>query len=256
MKKIPILIATLLLTLAMFSQDCNIGNTDGTDPDFQPGNFTPENLVGVNFTLSEVGVLHSLNMFGNGTGTSIKMAMYDDLAGVPNNLVAQTAVGSVGTGVVSLPVEEVELAAGDYWIMAIYDTNGSDPDQSNVNYFDETSQAYYIELPFNDPIPNNASNFIGYIGQDLLYFAEISCGGLDTGDFQMQKISIYPNPATDQINIANLRELVKFKVYDLSGKKLMEKELTELNNSIDISLLASGMYFISGGNHTSKFVKF
>lgn len=256
MKQIFTLLVSLIFTGAIFSQDCNIGNMDGTNPDFVEGNFQANYLGGVNFTLSEIGILHSLNMFGNGTGTSIKMAIYDDLAGAPNNLIAQTAVGVVETGIVSLSVSEIELQAGDYWIMAIYDTNGVDSNQSNINTSDPNSEVFYMALPFNSPIPENGAGFIGYTGQDLLYFAEISCGGLAVGDFQMENVAIYPNPALDRIHVANLKENVKFEIYNLSGKKLIERELTQLNNSIDISHLASGMYFIIGGNHTSKFVKY
>lgn len=255
MKKISTLIATLLFTLVVFSQDCNIGNSDPSNGNFVDGNFLPDYLLGVNFTLSEVGVLHSLNFLGNGSGTNVKMAIYNDISGVPNNLVAQTEASTVMTGINSFPVSPTQLEAGDYWIMAVYDTNGNGNNHSSVNYSDESSLVYYNDLPFNNSIPNNASNFMSYTGQDLLYFAEISCGALSVSDYQLSSISIYPNPASDHINVANLQENVKFEIYEVSGKKVMEKELSELNNGIDISHLSSGMYFISGGNCTSKFVK-
>lgn len=67
MKKISTLVLVLLLAITATSQDCNIGNSDETNPDFLPGSFLENYLLGVNFTLSEVGVLHSLNMIGKGT---------------------------------------------------------------------------------------------------------------------------------------------------------------------------------------------
>src|SRR5690606_10116549 len=182
----------LCLAHTSFSQDCNIGNWDTSNPDYTAGNFVPYYLVGVNFTLSEVGVVHALNMIGNGTGTDFQMAMYDDIGGAPNNLVASTAISKVGTGVMTLPVTPVQLAAGDYWIMAVYNTNGSSTDHSNVNHVDTTSKVYYTELPFGNPIPSNGSGFEFYTGQDFLYFATISCGPLSVQDFQENSFSVSP----------------------------------------------------------------
>lgn len=256
MKKISTLFVMLFIAFTSFSQDCNIGNSDGTDPDFITGNFGADYILGVDFTLSQVGVLHSLNMIGNGTGAGLQMAIYDDNGGVPNNLIAFTAISTVGTGVVSLPVTPVQLPAGNYWIMAIYDNNGSSTDHTNVNYSDPTSIVYYDGVPFGSALPNNASAFVSYAGQDFLYFAEISCGPLSVQDFEQNVISISPNPASDYILIGNLKEDTKCQIFDLTGKKLLEQELSDANNQMDISRLAIGTYLLKyGPNSVAQFVK-
>lgn len=256
MKKISTIVLLLFFAQASFSQDCNIGNWDGSDPDFTHGNFTPHYLVGVNFTLSQVGVIHALNMIGNGTGTDFQMAIYDDNGGVPTNLVANTAISSVGTGLMSLPVAPVQLAPGDYWIMAIYNDNGSGTNQSNVNFVDTSSIAYYFALTFGNPLPSNGSDFDFYTGQDFLYFATISCGPLSVHDFEENNFSVSPNPASEFILIGNLKENKTFIVYDITGKKLIEKELSITNNQVDISHLATGTYFLNYGSSSGvKFVK-
>lgn len=109
-------------------------------------------------------------MIGNGNGVNFQMAIYDDTGGVPNNLVTNTTISSVGTGIVSLPVAPVQLEPGDYWIMAIYEGDGN---HSNVNQNSQRSPVYYNPLPFGSPIPPNASGFSSYTGQDFLYFATI-----------------------------------------------------------------------------------
>ncbi|HLW31858.1 MAG TPA: hypothetical protein VKX40_06330, partial [Aequorivita sp.] len=125
MKKLTLFILLALLAQFSYSQDCNIGNSDGSDPDFTIGNFSADYILGVKFTLSQVGVLHALNMIGNGNALFFQMAIYDDMGGVPNNLVTNTNISSVGTGIVSLPVAPVQLEPGDYWIMAIYEDEGN-----------------------------------------------------------------------------------------------------------------------------------
>lgn len=255
MKKISTFILLLFITLTVFSQDCNIGN-ETTNPDFTTGNFTENYLLGVNFTLTQVGVVQSLNIIGNGTGANFQMALYDDNGGIPNNLVTSTGIGTVGSGVISLAVSPEQIPAGDYWIMAIYDDNGSSTNQSNVDLTASTSIVYYTSLVFGSPIPANASGFATYSGQDFLYFAVISCGPLSIHDFEENSFSISPNPASDYIVVANLKENSKFEIYDLTGKKLIEKELSTSNNQIDISRLAGGTYLLKyGANSISKFVK-
>lgn len=195
-------------------------------------------------------------MIGNGTGANFQMAFYDDIGGVPNNLVAYTAVSTVGTGINSLPVTPVQLAAGDYWIMAVYDNNGSSTNHSDVYLSAFSSVVYYDDLPFGNPIPNSASGFQTYTGQDFLYFAVISCGPLSVNDFEINNLSITPNPASDYILIGNLKESTMFEIYDLTGKKLIEKELSASNNQIEISHLTTGTYLLNyGSNSMAKFVK-
>lgn len=254
MKKAATLIVMLFMALTTFSQDCNIGNQT-SDPNFNAGNFAPYYLLGVKFTLSEAGVLYSLNILGNGTGASFQMAMYNDNGGVPNNLVTYTSISNVGSGIVSLPVTPEEIPAGDYWIMAVYDDNGSDSNHSDVNT-SATNTVYYNDLPFGNPIPANASGFQSYPGQDFLYFAVINCGSMSVPDLDQNNISVTPNPARDFIVFSNLTEPSLFQIYDLTGKKLIDKKLSTTDNKIDISQLSQGLYIINYNNQlVSKFVK-
>ncbi|WP_310991813.1 T9SS type A sorting domain-containing protein [Aequorivita marina] len=253
MKKLYTLIFMLFIASTTYSQDCNIGNTDGSDPSFVIGSFIAHNLLGVNFTLSEVGVLQSLNMFGNNTIAQIQMAIYDDMGGAPNNLIAFSNITSLEVGLNSLPITPMELEPGDYWIMAIYDINGN---HSNVNQNASSSLVYYIPQAFGSPIPTNASGFISYTGQDFLYYAEVSCGPLSVNELERNSISISPNPASDYIVIGNIKEDMLFEIYDLTGKKLIEKNLSMSENQIDISQLAAGTYLINNGlTSVSRFLK-
>lgn len=53
--------------------------------------------------------------------------------------------------------------------------------------------------------------------------------------------TLYPNPATDMIHVQGTRLLEKIELYDLNGRLLF----TEIeNNTIDVSRLYSGTYFI------------
>jgi len=67
------------------------------------------------------------------------------------------------------------------------------------------------------------------------------------------KINIYPNPVADQLKISKIVDDVV--IYDITGKKLKSVENT---NTISVSELKSGLYFISvttgQDTETHKFV--
>jgi hypothetical protein len=79
-------------------------------------------------------------------------------------------------------------------------------------------------------------------------------------------ISVFPNPSADQLSIQNGNGFTgnaKAKIVDANGKLVLEKNFifsTSTNqNIIDISMLTSGLYFITikteDGTITKKFVK-
>ncbi len=58
-----------------------------------------------------------------------------------------------------------------------------------------------------------------------------------------KNVSVYPNPATNAINIASEGyEMISFKISDITGKTVISNRLS--NSSIDINNLDSGLYFI------------
>ncbi|MDR2511571.1 MAG: Ig-like domain-containing protein, partial [Bacteroidales bacterium] len=77
---------------------------------------------------------------------------------------------------------------------------------------------------------------------------------------EFENISIYPNPATDELKIEcgklNIRSV---EIYDISGKCIYYSQLSTLNSqlSINISQFKSGVYFmrITGSNNEMKIAK-
>lgn len=83
-------------------------------------------------------------------------------------------------------------------------------------------------------------------------------GNASNETFFADNFNMYPNPATDVLNISsnNGSEIKEIKITDLTGKKI--KSLSNVT-SINVSDLASGTYIIdvktNEGNGTSKFIK-
>ncbi len=82
-------------------------------------------------------------------------------------------------------------------------------------------------------------------------------GFLGTGENILKKpLSIYPNPAKDILNIEGIHEGSTVKIYDLSGKKVLEAYSEGINVKIDISRLNKGVYIVNSKNiPAQKFIK-
>ncbi len=74
-----------------------------------------------------------------------------------------------------------------------------------------------------------------------------------------KELKVYPNPATDELNISFNGEIQSVRIVSLEGKVMSVTETNEQNHLIDISQLAKGIYFISvqsGGEwYPTKFSK-
>ena len=66
-------------------------------------------------------------------------------------------------------------------------------------------------------------------------------------------MSIYPNPATEQLNVA-LNQNTEIVIYNIMGQKVMSQEGRVGANSINISELNAGIYFVNAGTQSQKFI--
>ena len=66
-------------------------------------------------------------------------------------------------------------------------------------------------------------------------------------------MTVYPNPAVDRLNVT-LSNTTTMTVYNITGQAVMNVEGHVGANTLDISSLTSGIYFISAGNDTQKFI--
>ena len=66
-------------------------------------------------------------------------------------------------------------------------------------------------------------------------------------------MSLYPNPAVEQLNVT-LSQDADIVIYNIMGQNVMNVEGHAGNNSINISNLNAGVYFISAGSDTQKFI--
>jgi agmatine/peptidylarginine deiminase len=79
---------------------------------------------------------------------------------------------------------------------------------------------------------------------------------LKINNINASDLIIYPNPASDKINIYfNDKNSTKVYIYNILGIQAKEMQLSNGVNSIDIKELPNGVYFIKIEGRTYKFVK-
>ncbi|MFT4697840.1 MAG: hypothetical protein ACI9SJ_000971 [Flavobacteriaceae bacterium] len=92
---------------------------------------------------------------------------------------------------------------------------------------------------------------------------ELPPSALGVEDFDINTFVMYPNPATNQLNISldmNESSMYNLSVIDMMGRIIFQKETQSSVNTIDVSRMASGIYNISLESEskiiaTKKFIK-
>ncbi len=77
-----------------------------------------------------------------------------------------------------------------------------------------------------------------------------------TEEFNKIQFRIYPNPVTESLRISlENMDSTDYVITDLTGKIIRKGKFTDLENTVDVTDVNSGMYFIKIGNTTKKFLK-
>ena len=74
---------------------------------------------------------------------------------------------------------------------------------------------------------------------------ELPTTALSSSNFELQNVSVFPNPAKNTVNV-NLADFLNTSavIYDMMGRTVSEAQLVAENTSLDISNLNSGIYIL------------
>jgi hypothetical protein len=73
-------------------------------------------------------------------------------------------------------------------------------------------------------------------------------------DYEMPKLSLYPNPSTSFLRISGLKAAEPYRIYSILGVKTQSGIVSE-NQEIDVNGLQTGMYMLQVSNTALPFVK-
>ena len=70
------------------------------------------------------------------------------------------------------------------------------------------------------------------------------------------KVKIYPNPTIDQITITNYALRIKeYCIYNVTGQMVMQGQLQDGTTTLNVSVLANGVYYLKIFNDVVRFIK-
>ncbi len=177
----------------------------------------------------------------------------------------------------TFPVTEYQQTSSRRSIFGGHVYRGDDfPDMQGLYFFGDSVSGEIIYTDATNPGTNTfenfgANNFFVSYGVDQsneLYIAAIGTGRiyrvvdanvLSVNDVvQQDMFSVYPNPATDTVNIefSNLPGTDTLRVFDITGKLVKSATIQELTTTISIGDLTSGVYLVQSevSGHTQKLI--
>ena len=152
----------------------------------------------------------------------------------------------------------------------------SDPDEvwGYVTNTNDGSSFRFIWATFNAPgnysvIVDARSNFF-FMDKMVLRRTDVSnstahnlnnpeslCydASLSTETFEKKEIKIFPNPTLGKLDIKNMPENTNLTITNMLGDVVRKINTNHVSNTIDVSNLESGIYFISNSDKNNYFVK-
>lgn len=160
----------------------------------------------------------------------------------------------------------------DVSVFIDYNNNGdfTDAGETVFTSFGATSHNGTINIPASgattgtllrmrviDDFANNTITDACYnpqYGQTEDYALQISAT-LSAPEVSLNKITIFPNPTSDYLNINGITEDANVKIFNITGQLVMKDSIKSTNSRINVSKLSSGIYFLNINNNAIKFIK-
>ncbi|TPG44679.1 T9SS type A sorting domain-containing protein [Flavobacterium pectinovorum] len=180
------------------------------------------------FPIGDTTVTWTVKDKSNNTSTAAQIVTVKGLtATITNNAGILTAVESEAT------YKWLECNSGTF--IAI-------PNESNVSFTPKKPGSYAVEITKNGCSVTSTCYEVKTLG---------------TKDFDLENsLKLYPNPTKDFVTIEiNAIDNAKLKIFDVSGKFILSKELKTTSNTINIAHLTSGVYLFEISNDNGKTIK-
>jgi len=94
-----------------------------------------------------------------------------------------------------------------------------------------------------------------HVTEDLILIITLIRDEVGVPDPILEKISIYPNPATTSIIISSGVQMEKVRLFDITGNLVQTLEVNGYKALLDVESLHNGVYFVSVNHHGSFVTK-
>lgn len=137
------------------------------------------------------------------------------------------------------------------------DAHWNHPLIENVILSNELTTSYVMNTAAQEvTVPTNISNYYNTTSDHLPVSATFQFSTLTNSQFTPSAIlNLYPNPVKDALRLEGtaLENGTVVTIYDLTGRKMVSEKINQ--NSINVTVLPSGVYILKVGDRFGKFVK-
>ena len=221
------------------------------------------------------------NPSSTGINTSATVLEYSDTgqqyANINFDLSTDTSVKydlstkNVFTLKVFVPTPDVAVTSAKTLDLKLQDHSSSTPWEGQQAVSVAYEYDVWQELTFDFSAQSAATNFSRIVVQfngennyeavkayiDDLSYGEAATAGVESN--VLLGFSMYPNPASNRLNISATETIQNAEIYNILGKNVMSVNVNDTKVSLDISNLASGIYIVKYNANdkigTAKFIK-
>lgn len=101
---------------------------------------------------------------------------------------------------------------------------------------------FFFDFETNKPADTGADASLDVFDVDDFVFGEFA--SLSTKNISLSDFTVYPNPATDFVNINSADTIDSYRIYDLTGRVVKRSSPYSNNFRIDVTSLNKGVYLV------------
>jgi hypothetical protein len=220
--------------------------------------------VAYGFKSYDTDTLVGVSMYFNSTEDSInleyffKLAVWDDNNNWPNNRLLYMSDDSYSPQLTGLNKfyeyalsEHVVLKSSQRFYIGWYQVPSSNSYDPFLNVGMDLNNDSKANLYYN-----LGTGWVKSIAPGALMmrpiFKKMTSTSTSVSQVSQNKLSVYPNPASDKIYFATENnEVTMVSIFDIRGRKILQRAVTD--NQMDVSELASGLYLLQISSEKTTF---
>ena len=191
----------------------------------------------------------------HGSTMTLRIGTYDDQEWMIDDILLKTETGECYSTLRSLEVTGADIYYDPDKFT--YDVEVSTFDVPEVTYAatnDEADVTVYEASSVNqrtDPTGSRTTSVkVTNCGQEKTYKIVFTTTATSIKSALLQKVHIYPNPATNEIFIGSNEPFNEIQVYNVTGLLVLSRNINESNHvDINVSALSSGIYIVKVFNN-------
>lgn len=143
----------------------------------------------------------------------------------------------------NITVSAVDIFVEGFLILIDEPCNLSENNDYEILYYVNFFNAQEANQFFDYEITEDTDGFTLTLTNEMGHTAIYGNQPLSTPQNEMARATVFPNPATDQLQIASQHQITHLTLYDVTGKMVLERNGNTA--TLDVSALPPAVYFLN-----------